>query len=934
MPPLSAYTPLESLLFFQSLAAYDTRPTSFVSISDLLRNNKFVRENGAFDAHRLSPEALEELYSTLMRDNGDSAVSANEPNGHHSESTSPSNPKKRKITSSRPDGLSDDGKRNPGVIPYLVPHLYAKYKELVTTEIRHEERRFKEIRKEIEKLEKEEREAPRQKPTEMTPTPVPQPTHESAPEPMDVDADEKPVAQPQPDKEPKVSPTKPTTTVGAVPPQSEPHKDQPPPQSQPPVPPPPATSEPKPPAQPVLPQPETQAKDLQPQLQPQPSATPQQPSLPADPTSSQKSQPPLHLQPQPPVSSPRGLPAEPTPAQQAQLPNGKGLPPPQEPGDATQNTPVQGMTAKVPPTQLQKPLPSPSAVAPSPGPARDSIPTQLPPGKPPQPANLPAPSPTPQKPTSTAKGTGNKGAPIVPVSNGPPYGPSQASFQQWSLNQPQISQQPPQPPIAKPTGPTKPPQPPLTQQTPKVEKKAQQGPQPVATPSTPQPSRPLFQSSAPPVPASGFATPIGPAQSLPTTGGRGSRPRLSINTPGSLTPWKQTPQLTLPHSPRSPDRPRPEDVSPISEKAQSPFESRAATPEEPEPPRRRGRGRKKAADADQGPAKKKGEKATVSTGRKRDRSAASSRSRGRSILSRGDESGAEPSKIKREVPSTPARINSAEAERSSAGQKGATGSEPRPGRGRPKRKRPPSEAPEPEPQPQPQPDLNQPNREDSDQSAPFVLCARNFPRTGAPIMNDVLTHKHASIFTKPLTERDAPGYRDLIYRPQDLKSIKSSISQGSKSLAAATEAANTPVADGESPVPNTGTPSKNAVLMLQKTDDVIPPKAIVNSAQLEKELIRMFANAVMFNPIPQRGFGPAFPMIADGGSGRRQFVPEPDEGGIIKDTLEMFEDVEQAVTRWRAAERTADELASKSVLSLRRESASDPNMDSADDVKG
>lgn len=923
MPPLSAYTPLESLLFFQSLAAYDTRPTSFVSISDLLRNNKFVRENGAFDAHRLSPEALEELYSTLMRDNGDSSVSANEPNGHHSESTSPSNPKKRKITNSRPDGLSDDGKRNPGVIPYLVPHLYAKYKELVTTEIRHEERRFKEIRKEIENLEKEEREAPRKKPTEPTPALVPQTTHESAPEPMDVDANEKPVAQPQPDKEAKVSHTKPTTTAGAVPPQSEPHKDQPRPQSQPPVLPPPATSEPKPPTQPVLQQPETQAKDLQPQLQPQPPATPQQPSIP-----SQKSQPPLQPQPQPPVSSPHGLPAGPSPPQQTELPNGKGLAPPQKPGDAAPNAPIQDTTANVPPTQLQKPLPSPSAVAPSPGPDRDSIPTQPPPGKPPKPANLPAPSPTPQKATSAVKGTGKKGAPIAPVFNGPP----QASFQQWSLNQPQIPQQPPQPPTAKPAGPTKPLQPPLTQQPPKVEKKAQKGPQDAVAPSTPQQSRPSFQSPAPPLPASGFATPIGPAQSLLATEGRDSRPRLSINTPGSLTPWKQTPQLTLPHSPRSPDRPRPEDVSPISEKAQSPFGSRVATPEEPEPPRRRGRGRKKATDADQGAAKKKVEKATVPTGRKRDRSAASSRSRGRSILSRGDESGTEPSKIKREVPSTPARINSAEAERSSAGQKGATGSEPRPGRGRPKRKRPPSEAPEPEPQPQP--DLHQPNREDSDQSAPFVLCARNFPRTGAPIMNDVLTHKHASIFTKPLTERDAPGYRDLIYRPQDLKSIKSSISQGSKSLAAATEAANTPVADGESPVPNTGTPSKNAVLMLQKTDDVIPPKAIVNSAQLEKELIRMFANAVMFNPIPQRGFGPAFPMIADGGSGKRQFVPEPDEGGIIKDTLEMFEDVEQAVTRWRAAERTADELASKSVLSLRRESASDPNMDSADDVKG
>ena len=201
-------------------------------------------------------------------------------------------------------------------------------------------------------------------------------------------------------------------------------------------------------------------------------------------------------------------------------------------------------------------------------------------------------------------------------------------------------------------------------------------------------------------------------------------------------------------------------------------------------------------------------------------------------------------------------------------------------------------------------------------------------------MNDVTTHKHASIFTKPLTERDAPGYRDLIYRPQDLKSIKSSIHQGSKAVAAATEAANTPAADGESPAPNGGTPSKNAVLMLQKTEDVIPPKGIVNSAQLEKELIRMFTNAVMFNPLPQRGFGPAFPMTSDSGSRESTQVPELDEGGIINDTIEMFEDVEQAVTRWRAAERTADELASKSILSLRRGSASDLNTDSADEVKG
>lgn len=212
------------------------------------------------------------------------------------------------------------------------------------------------------------------------------------------------------------------------------------------------------------------------------------------------------------------------------------------------------------------------------------------------------------------------------------------------------------------------------------------------------------------------------------------------------------------------------------------------------------------------------------------------------------------------------------------------------------------------------------------------MAARQFHRTAQPLLNDVATHKLASIFGKPIGERDAPGYHDLIYRPQDLKTIKSAVYQGSKAVATAGESFSTP-GDGESPAPG-GTPSKSGVLMLNKAEDFVPPKGIVNSAQLEKELIRMFANAIMFNPIPQRGFGPAFPMSSDRGSRESTQVGDGDEGGIIQDSLEMFEDVQQAVTRWRAAERTADELANKNVLSLRRGSASDFNTDSADDVKG
>lgn len=204
----------------------------------------------------------------------------------------------------------------------------------------------------------------------------------------------------------------------------------------------------------------------------------------------------------------------------------------------------------------------------------------------------------------------------------------------------------------------------------------------------------------------------------------------------------------------------------------------------------------------------------------------------------------------------------------------------------------------------------------------YVLASRNFPRTSATIMNDVTAHKLASLFAKPLTEREAPGYKDLIYRPQDLKSIKSAISAGSR----AGEAAG-------SPGQGAGTPSavansKNASLWIPKTVDVVPPRGIVNSAQLEKELMRMFANAVMFNADTKRGFGPAFRLgdgaSADddddgrdsGGAGRSQEVGDAegredgdDDGGVVRDTREMFAAVEKSVAAWRAAERAAEEAA-------------------------
>ena len=176
-------------------------------------------------------------------------------------------------------------------------------------------------------------------------------------------------------------------------------------------------------------------------------------------------------------------------------------------------------------------------------------------------------------------------------------------------------------------------------------------------------------------------------------------------------------------------------------------------------------------------------------------------------------------------------------------------------------------------------------------------------------MNDIMAHKVANIFGRPLTERDAPGYKDLIFRPQDLKSIKTAINAGSKALVAA-------VAENADDAGN----SYN--VWIPETPDVMPPKGIVNSAQLEKELMRMFANAIMYNPdLPtNRGIGPSLRSRLQ----KADFQPEAEaeaededeEAGVvekgkedvsvIKDTREMYEAVEPRVSEWRNAERAAE----------------------------
>lgn len=158
-----------------------------------------------------------------------------------------------------------------------------------------------------------------------------------------------------------------------------------------------------------------------------------------------------------------------------------------------------------------------------------------------------------------------------------------------------------------------------------------------------------------------------------------------------------------------------------------------------------------------------------------------------------------------------------------------------------------------------------------------VLASRNFQRLSAVIMNDITTHRHAGPFQKPVREKDAEGYSDIIKRPQDLKSIKAAITAGTRAIGTATAKEST--TDSPAGTPSGNTSKDGVTIALEKTADLIPPRAIVNSSQLEKEVMRMFANAVMFNP---------------------------GEGGMVQDAREMAEDIEAKVRDWRSAERQVD----------------------------
>lgn len=414
--------------------------------------------------------------------------------------------------------------------------------------------------------------------------------------------------------------------------------------------------------------------------------------------------------------------------------------------------------------------------------------------------------------------------------------------------------------------------------------------------------------------------------------------RQTPRASGSSTPWKRKqlpPNALRPPSPTRPER----GISPVSDTEDMATPLPAAL--------QSGRGQRKEAQSkrETGQARRGRPPSIAASGRSQ---SVASRSSETPVVEKAE--ARKPATIKTEAPSTPgpdttSAETSAAVEQRSSGRRGrpranttTSKSEIPRSTGTNKRKRSHADSVSPPPQVSTVTGhLN--NLYPTDPS--LILVSKNFAKTTQIILNEITSHKLAGVFAKPLSERDAPGYKDLVRRAQDLKSIKTAVGRGGRAAVAAIEALED---DAEGAGDASASHSRNSdekegqigngVYLVKKTEDLVPPKGIANSAQLELELMRVFANAIMFNPLPQaeRGFGRNLRLRKRGGDvvslerddqeeddnedgegGNARERDSSEEGseesegdadtGIIADAREMFEDVYSQVKTWRELER-------------------------------
>ncbi|KAG7102781.1 Bromodomain-containing protein 1 like [Verticillium longisporum] len=942
--------------------------------------NALIRHDASYDAARLSPDALRQLFLHLVREELRSEAAANanaspNPNTNANPALSP-NSRKRKAQSPPLPSLKEVID-NFGKIPVLVEKLYARYREQTVRAIREDERRAVALQREIHALEQAEREeekarldakrlpAAAQAQT-ATPVPAPSPTPTPTPDlqrPPQPPKGPSPVPATAPHNAPSPGPVAIQPAVPTPSPVPVQAKPSPGPHQQHQIPsrnvaPPSGPSPPPPPPPPPTAVPQAQTPSLTPQGKAQQPFKPTAPpSQVLQPPMGASQPPPRNLQSTTPVPlpaiSPRPDAAKPkTPGPAAAVPvpiPQPGTPstlkwekPYQPPGPAA---PLQGRPTQPQPLATNAPLPThlkrtlrlKLLFKPEPRlhitpmykyhdhsshlysiSSRYSFPHKLEPIAAPQrpPSTTPVPSPAvpqarpasaqPQQPPTQAA-TGYVPPQNRPIAAAPaPAALTPATQQQtlvpppgWVVQPPaqQTQQQPGHTPqhVQQQFRPSPTPSHPQNQPG-TVQKR-------VSSPYTNQPPKPAIpahlagQLPASPSPAqripSSFVPPKTPVASSP-----------SFIMTGSGTRWtaKSTPSTPRPPAQGRPsgDIPSPafEPLSPVlaSDNLPAPTPSQAppsqqATPKaEPKLKPKQEPLPKSVESVPKEPKEtKEGKPKRGRPSRNAQRDSAQETpsrivARSQSVASQADELSMDDHELAPRVkneeatPRPPDEAGDTTADESGPSRRHAVTPSSVSSRLAHKRKR--QESPvELPPQPASTPT--------------HVLWTRQFGKISNPALDQISSHRCANQFAHAIRERDAPGYKGLILQPQDIKSIRAAMTHGNR---AAVEAAKK-LPDGDP-----GTPT----LWLPISSDLLPPKSIINSEQLERELVHMFSNAIMYNLDPYRGPGNSFmkrEASVDGEGDAEPSTYRVDEDAVVRDSRIMFVEVERLLGDLRAAER-------------------------------
>lgn len=837
MTSLAQHTPLESLLLLHALRSDGLTATRFGQISEQLKSIPLIRNDPTYDSTRLNEDALKHLCLQLLKDEARNSLDQHEDR------------KRRQLSPTIP--TVEEAAKHTHLIPRLVHRLYTRYREGVVAEIRNEEERYDRLTREIGEIESGQwddrlavsssvdttskqlsTKSNAQSNGSIAAIPVenaPQQSAEAARlnrAKIDAVINHDPVGARR-----TISPTPPLSSQTQYAPPAVPHRLST--TSLPPL----SEMAPESP----LPQ-HIHSGHPSPQLPNMQSA----PAYRVSPVIQQNGFPPQFARSsaQP---SPRHSPAPASPRPVLPLPPGMGVPPrPHSPQVSTRPGPAQYPS----PNQRMPPVPLQPANRPPHGQTPPAYHNPYPP-YPQQPPYNPQQQPQPAYPPRPSHQGGYQLPPFQVAAQDPNRMHHLAQQQVASQN----GRQPPTP---------------VRQNIP-----ASYSPHtPYAYPGPPDPRRPAsvnpldILSSLRKTPRATLSRSVTPRSNIRTATWKRERPSM-LSRPFIDGVESPAPERA---SPPPPSR----EESPAETKEDNPVESQLVeeepTPIEPE---------------ETEPTPKPIKSSRKSTRRNRAISNASSaiassihaRTRSQSVLSQAESqaANAEPSvssRIVKDEPMTPADLLQEEILQAETSDPPSQLKSRRSRASTNKRKRARSATPIPSSEP--------PIPESSDHEAAGraygpptktkVQAHRNFARISNVIINDITQHKHAGPFQKPVREKDAEGYTTIIKRPQDLKSIKAAITFGSRAINAAT-------ASLDSPATTPSTSTSASLVLLDKTADLIPPRAIVNSSQLEKEVMRMFANAVMFNP----------------GSTE----------GMVLDAREMADDVEAKVRDWRQVEGAA-----------------------------